>query len=73
MYMRVTQRQVYGNIVSRMGTALSGLMESNLQSSSQKRINRPSDDAVGMTRVLDYRTSLESISQYNSVPASTVP
>lgn len=64
MYLRVTQRQVYGNIVSRMGTALSGLMESNLQSSSQKRINRPSDDAVGMTRVLDYRTSLESINQY---------
>lgn len=64
MNMRVTQRQVYGNIVSRMGTALSGLMESNLQSSSQKRINKPSDDAVGMTRVLDYRTSLESIGQY---------
>ena len=64
MYMRVTQRQIYGNVVGRMGTALSELMESNLQASSQKRINRPSDDAVGMTRVLDYRTSLESIAQY---------
>lgn len=64
MSMRVTQRQLYGNITTRMGNALSALVDSNLQSASQKRINRPSDDAVGMTRVLNYRTSLESIAQY---------
>lgn len=64
MSMRVTQRQLYGNITTRMGNALSALVDSNLQSASQKRINRPSDDAVGTTRVLNYRTSLESIAQY---------
>ena len=65
MSMRVTQRQLYGNVVNRMGNALSSLVDSNLQASSQKRINKPSDDAVGMTRVLNYRTSLESINQYS--------
>jgi flagellar hook-associated protein 3 FlgL len=33
---------------------------------SQKRINRPSDDPIGMGRVLDYRQTLSSIEQYET-------
>ena len=33
---------------------------------SQKRINRPSDDPIGMGKVLDYRQTLSSIKQYES-------
>jgi flagellar hook-associated protein 3 FlgL len=33
---------------------------------SQKRINRPSDDPIGMGRVLDYRQTLSSIEQYGT-------
>jgi len=33
---------------------------------SQKRINRPSDDPIGMGKVLDYRQTLSSIEQYET-------
>jgi flagellar hook-associated protein 3 FlgL len=33
---------------------------------SQKRINRPSDDPIGMGKVLDYRQTLSSIEQYGT-------
>lgn len=36
------------------------------QISSQKKINRPSDDPSGMSKVLDYRAAKASIAQYNS-------
>ncbi|EPR41708.1 flagellar hook-associated protein 3 [Desulfovibrio sp. X2] len=62
--MRVTQQMMYGNFLLYMNNNLSDLMESNLQSSSQKRINRPSDDPVGTARVLDLRTSLSGIATY---------
>lgn len=32
--------------------------------SSQKRINRPSDDPLGMSRVLDFRSTIAGIEQY---------
>ena len=56
--MRVTQQMLYQNFLVRMNSNLANLMESNLQASSQKRINRPSDDPVGTARLLDIRTSL---------------
>lgn len=59
--MRVSQQMLYSNFITRMNSNLSDLVESNLQASSQKRINRPSDDPVGTSRVLDLRTSLSSI------------
>jgi flagellar hook-associated protein 3 FlgL len=34
------------------------------QISSQKRINKPSDDPVGMRKVLDYRNKIATIEQY---------
>ncbi len=33
---------------------------------SQKRINKPSDDPIGMGKVLDYRQTLASIEQYQT-------
>jgi len=36
------------------------------QISSQKKVNRPSDDPVGMGKILDYRNSLSSIEQYKT-------
>ena len=66
MGMRVAQQMIYGNGVSYMNSSLSQLMESNLQSSSQKKINRPSDNPVGTARVLGYRSNLDSISQYQT-------
>ena len=56
--MRVAQRTMYNSFVSNMNRTLSNYMESNIQSSSQKKINRPSDDPVGMARVLNYRAAI---------------
>jgi len=64
--MRVSLRNQYSNFLYNLQDTQSRLMELNQQASSQKRINRPSDDAVGTAKVLNYRGSLAAISQYQS-------
>lgn len=66
MALRVAQQMIYTSSVNYMNTTLTQLMESNLQASSQKKINRPSDDPVGMTRVLGYRDNIAAIDQYET-------
>jgi len=61
---RVTQRSMFSNFVNNMNSSLSELMNSNEQASSQKKINRPSDDPVGAARVLSYRFDINSLKQY---------
>ncbi len=62
MALRVTQRQMFTNFTTNMNKNLTELMESNLQSSSQLKINRPSDDPVGAGRVVAYRASISRLS-----------
>ena len=64
MAIRVTQGLMFNSFVSQMNTNLSGLMESNMQSSSQKKVNRPSDDPFNSGRILNTRATLSSISVY---------
>ncbi len=64
--MRVTLRNQYSNFLYNLQDTQARLMELNQQASSQKRINRPSDDAVGTAKVLNYRGSLSAISQFQS-------
>lgn len=64
--MRVAQRAMYNSFVSNMNRTLANYMESNIQSSSQKKVNRPSDDPVGMVRVLNYRSAIARNEQYES-------
>ena len=62
--MRITENMRYGSLIAGLGRAqgnYSSLME---QMASQKKINRPSDDPVGATRVLDFRGVRDSIAQY---------
>jgi len=66
MAYRVAQQMIYGSSVSYMNTSLSQLMESNLQASSQKKVNRPSDDPVGMSRILSFRDNLTAMDQYET-------
>ena len=65
-FMRVSQRSMYGQMLVNMNKSLSDLMNSNLQASTEKRINRPSDDPSGMARVLNYRSSLDNNAQYQT-------
>ncbi len=64
MVMRVTQQSIYGNIISHNNASLSKLISTNLQSSTQKRINAPSDDPVGAVQVLGTRTDISQLTQY---------
>lgn len=66
MKMRVSLRNQYHGFLHNLHDSQSRLMELNQQSSSQKRINKPSDDPVGMSRVLNYRSSISAIDQYRT-------
>ena len=66
MALRVTQGMLYGSSVRGMNKTLNDLMESNLQATTQKRINRPSDDPAGAGRVISYRADLNKLVRYQS-------
>ncbi|NCC24287.1 MAG: flagellar hook-associated protein 3 [Deltaproteobacteria bacterium] len=63
---RVSHRDIYTNLVGNLNQATSRLMELNIQAASQKKVNKPSDDPVGMARILDYRNSIASLQQYQT-------
>jgi len=63
--MRVSHRSRFTFFIDNMNMAMSDLMELNIQASSQKKVNRPSDDPVGMTRILNHRDTLNSLAQYS--------
>lgn len=66
MALRVTQGLMYNSFVGNMNRNLGALMESNIQSSSQKRVNRPSDDPVSAARILRSRDTLNKLSTYKA-------
>ena len=64
MAIRVTQSSMYNTMVGQMQRNLSAYMESNEQGSTQKKINRPSDDPAGTYRVLMTRDDISDTKQY---------
>lgn len=62
--MRVSFRGQYSNFLYNLHDSQSRLMDLNIQHSSQKRINKPSDDPIGTARVMDYRNTLSAIGKY---------
>ncbi len=64
--MRVTYETLFNNFTSNMNSSLGRLMDLNIQAQTQKKINKPSDNPVGMARVLDYRDIIASMDQYES-------
>ena len=66
MAIRVTQRNMYGSMINNMQNSLAAYMESTLQGSTQKRLNRPSDDPAGAFRVLPARNQIQNTDQYKT-------
>lgn len=66
MAIRVTQRNMYGSMINNMQNSLAAYMESTMQGSTQKRINRPSDDPAGTFRVLTARNEIQNTDQYKT-------
>ncbi len=63
--MRVTNKMMTANIKRNVFRQSEQLLHSQEVLSSGKRINRPSDDPVGIGKVLDYRRTLASFEQYD--------
>jgi len=63
--MRVTNKMITDNMASNIFKNAERLNKIMEVASSNKQINRPSDDPIGMMKILDYRTTLSKINQYN--------
>jgi flagellar hook-associated protein 3 FlgL len=66
MIMRVTNNIMTDSLVRYLMAQNKALYERQTIIASQKRINKPSDDPIGMGKVLDYRQTLASIEQYQT-------
>lgn len=64
MALRVTQRNMYSNMVNRMNNNLTAYMKSHEQSSTQKKVNKPSDDPYGASQIMRSYTQLNAITSY---------
>jgi len=64
--MRVSSNMLYDSITSHLQRSTSRLQELYEQASSQKRINKPSDDPAGMARILDSRDAIKAFERYQA-------
>ncbi len=62
--MRVTNSMIAGRVTYNAQKSLSRFLALQTQMSSGKKINKPSDDPLGITRDLDYRNELANNKQY---------
>jgi flagellar hook-associated protein 3 len=61
--MRVTHNTIYNVAQSRLGSLVEKLGDANRQVTTGNRINRLSDDPVGISRVVDLRSGIDNIEQ----------
>ena len=64
MAIRITQQYMYSSMVNGMQSSLGRYMESMEQGSTQKQINRPSDDPAAFYRILTTRDSIDETKKY---------
>lgn len=62
--MRISAKIMADHIKANLAKQSTALMDTQLKLSTGKRINKPSDDPIGIGKVLDYRTTLQTIDQY---------
>ena len=63
--MRVTNKMMTNTVTGNLFKNVKQLLKTQNVLSSGKRINRPSDDPIGMSKVLDYRKTICAIDQYD--------
>jgi len=63
--MRVTNKLMADTVTGNLFKNIDQFLKTQNILSSGKRINKPSDDPIGMSKVLDYRKTLFAIDQYN--------
>jgi flagellar hook-associated protein 3 FlgL len=62
--MRISSKIMADNIKTNLAKQSAQLMKTQMKLASGKRINRLSDDYIGMGKVLSYRSTLSTIDQY---------
>ncbi len=62
--MRISAKMMADHIKANLAKQSTQLMETQLKLASGKRINKPSDDPIGIGKVLDYRATLKTVDQY---------
>jgi flagellar hook-associated protein 3 FlgL len=62
--MRITQNMMSRAVVVNLNRQAGQMLERQNIIATQKRLQKPSDDPAGLKRVLDYRKTLDSITQY---------
>ena len=62
--MRVTPKITVSNFIRNIHQQAGDILKAQEQIASQKRINKISDDPIGMGRVLGYRSDIAAIEQY---------
>jgi len=62
--MRITQGMMHSQLIRNLNSNLNNLDRLNLQLTTKMKINKPSDDPVGITYSLRYRSELSSNEQY---------
>ncbi|MBW1764023.1 MAG: flagellar hook-associated protein FlgL [Deltaproteobacteria bacterium] len=63
--MRVTNQMTADLITQDLYRAQQLLLDAQVKVATGKKINKPSDDPIGMGKVLDYRKIISTIDQYN--------
>ncbi|RKX29630.1 MAG: flagellar hook-associated protein 3 [Candidatus Zixiibacteriota bacterium] len=64
--MRITNGMIANRVVFNMQRSISRFMSMETKMSSGRKLNKPSDDPVGIQRDLNYRTELSKNEQYTS-------
>jgi len=62
--MRVSDKVLYNTVTNNLQQNLEKMLELQESGSSGKRINRPSDDPIGVMKVIDYTTAISKADQY---------
>jgi len=62
--LRITNKMMTDNVSANLFRQANRLFDAQEVVATEKIINRPSDDPIGMGKVLDYRKSISSIDQY---------
>jgi len=65
--MRITQKMIFSQTINNINRRQEQLYKTNESIATTKRINRPSDDPVDMEKVLDYRSQLSAVDQYQKI------
>ncbi|MDO4799016.1 MAG: flagellar hook-associated protein FlgL, partial [Bacillota bacterium] len=64
--MRITNNMLVRDMMWNVGSNLNKMSNYNNQLTTGKRVFRPSEDPVGVTQILKYKTDISALAQYKS-------